>query len=249
MLHPTTDRLAELGDASPTAAEASHLAECATCAGERDAYVSLVGMARADRGALGVPLTRWEKIAAALDADVPAATGSSRPPVHRDGLAVRTTRWLMRIAAGLLLCAGGAMLGRASVGARLLPERAMEQADIARSPGSTATIAASRILGDPGSFATVDEARAAQQRSELVYEQAAAFLALHDSGAASGSPVAYRSRLAALDRVISTTREALREVPHDPVINDYYLTTIGQREVTLRQLNTALPASLRLNSF
>jgi hypothetical protein len=82
-----------------------------------------------------------------------------------------------------------------------------------------------------------------------VYEQAAAFLAQHDSSAASGSPVAYRSRLAALDRVISTTREALREAPHDPVINDYYLTTIGQREVTLRQLNTALPASLRLNSF
>jgi hypothetical protein len=61
--------------------------------------------------------------------------------------------------------------------------------------------------------------------------------------------VAYRSRLAALDRVISASREAMREAPHDPVINGYYLTTIGQREATLRQLNTALPASLRLNDF
>jgi hypothetical protein len=249
MLHLTTDRLAELGDASPTAAEASHLAECASCADERGAYVSLVGMAHADQGALGVPLTRWENIAAALDAGEPAAEGSSRPPMPRTRLAGRTTRWPMQIAAGLLLCAGGAMLGRASAGARLLPERARGPGGVAVSPAPTATFAASGIVGDQGSFATIDDARAAQQRSELVYEQAAAFLAQHDSSAASGSPVAYRSRLAALDRVISTTREALREAPHDPVINDYYLTTIGQREVTLRQLNTALPASLRLNSF
>jgi hypothetical protein len=41
----------------------------------------------------------------------------------------------------------------------------------------------------------------------------------------------------------------MREAPHDPVINGYYLTTIGQREATLRQLNTALPASLRLTSY
>ena len=64
-----------------------------------------------------------------------------------------------------------------------------------------------------------------------------------------GSPTAYRSRLAALDQVISTTRAAMRQAPHDPVINGYYLTTIGQREATLRQLNTVLPASLRSNSF
>jgi hypothetical protein len=58
-----------------------------------------------------------------------------------------------------------------------------------------------------------------------------------------------KSRLAALDQMISTTRAAMREAPHDPVINGYYLTTVGQREVALRQLNTALPASLRSNSF
>ena len=72
----------------------------------------------------------------------------------------------------------------------------------------------------------------------------------HDSAApGQGNPVAYRSRLAALDRVISTTRDAMRDAPHDPVINGYYLTTLGQREATLRQLNTALPVSLRLDSY
>jgi hypothetical protein len=242
MLHLTTDRLAELGDVPASTSEAEHLMTCAVCAAEQDAFVALVGMAQADRGALGIPLTRWESIAGELAADAPAAmpfqlerSGTPRTP--------RTVRWPLQIAAGLLLCAGGAMLGRASAGANLLP------APTSAAPSALATAAASRILGDSGSFASVDEARAAQERSELMYEQAAAFLAQHDTNAATGSPVAYRSRLAALDRVISTTREALREAPHDPVINDYYLTTIGQREATIRQLNTALPASLRLNSF
>ena len=49
--------------------------------------------------------------------------------------------------------------------------------------------------------------------------------------------------------MISTAREAMREAPHDPVINGYYLNTLGQREATLRQLNTALPASLKVSSF
>jgi hypothetical protein len=76
------------------------------------------------------------------------------------------------------------------------------------------------------------------------------YLAQFDSTAANdGSPLAYKSRLAALDRVISVASEAMREAPHDPVINGYYLTTLNQREATIRQLNTALPASRRLNSF
>ena len=99
-------------------------------------------------------------------------------------------------------------------------------------------------------FASVDDARAAQLRLESMYQQAAAYLAEHDSvGAQDYSPEMVKSRLAALDQMSPTTREAMLEAPHDPVINGYYLTTVGQREVALRQLNTALPASLGSNSF
>jgi hypothetical protein len=99
-------------------------------------------------------------------------------------------------------------------------------------------------------FTSVEEARATQLRSETLYQQAAAFLAEHDTSAASdGNPEVVKSRLAALDQMISTTSAAMREAPHDPVINGYYLTTVNQREATLRQLNTVLPASLRPNSF
>jgi len=43
--------------------------------------------------------------------------------------------------------------------------------------------------------------------------------------------------------------KALNDAPYDPVINGYYLTTVGQREATLRQLNTALPVGMRLTSY
>jgi hypothetical protein len=96
----------------------------------------------------------------------------------------------------------------------------------------------------------VDDARAARTQAQMVYQNAAAYIAQHDTAAKGGeSPSAMRTRLAALDQVSSAMRQALNDAPYDPVINDYYLTTLGQREATLRQLNTALPAGMRVNSF
>jgi hypothetical protein len=251
MLHLPTDRLAALGDEPPTSDEEAHLAACADCARERDAYRTLVAMAHAERDSLGLPLTRWDAIAAEL-ALAPSAPELARSTTDA-GSGVRSvtpagrTRWPMQIAAGLLLVAGGMMAGRASAGAGPLPQRS--SASIAAAASAASATNAS-LSSDSTLFLSVEDARAAQLRSEVLYQQAAAFLAQHDTtGTGDGNPVAYRSRLAALDRVISTTREAMRDAPHDPVINGYYLTTLGQREATLRQLNTALPASLRLNSF
>jgi hypothetical protein len=235
MPHLSTDRLAALGDETPTPAEAAHLATCEPCTRELDAYRTLVGMARAERDSLGLPLTRWDAIASALDNDLMLA------PARRRRAAAR---WPLRAAAGLLLMAGGAMIGRKSVGADPLPGVAFGS----RAAATTAAAGATRRTDSV--FASVEEARTAQRRSEQLYQQAVAYLARYDSSAVDdGSPIAYKSRLAVLDRVISATSEAMREAPHDPVINGYYLTTLGQREATIRQLNTALPASLRLNSF
>jgi len=258
MSHLSTDRLAALGDETPTAAEAEHLAECATCARERDAYRALVSMARAERDSMGLPLTRWDSIAAALanDERAPARLDSAPPST----VAVRTrgsslARLPMRAAAAVLLVAGGLIAGRVSAGARALPlSPEPAHAPLAQAPTTNGhrTTGSTSVTGvsDPATFASVEEARLAQQRSEAVYQEAAAFLAQHDTtGASDGSPVAYRSRLAAFDQVISTMQGAMHEAPHDPVINGYYLTTLGQREATLRQLNTVLPVSLRANSF
>jgi hypothetical protein len=44
------------------------------------------------------------------------------------------------------------------------------------------------------------------------------------------------NRLAALEGIVLTTGAALREAPADPVINNYHLTALGQREALLRQI-------------
>ena len=243
MLHLPTERLAALGDDVPTLDEAAHLGTCTLCAHERAAYQSLIAMARAEREPFGLPLTRWDAIAVELSSGAKSAAAAVPES--------RLTRRMLQIAAALLLVAGGAMGGRVTAGARPLPDApGMVAAAPAPAAAGGAVQPVAHIDADSTFFASVDEARAAQQRSELLYQAAASFLARYDTtGAGDGSPVAYRSRLAALDRVISTTREAMRQAPHDPVINGYYLTTLGQREATLRQLNTALPAALRVNSF
>ena len=238
MLHLHTERLAALGDEEPTPDEAAHLAVCADCVGEQRAFQALVAMAHAEREPFGLPLTRWDAIAAALAAK-PQPSGVVE-------LARRPNPRLLQIAAGLLLVAGGVMAGRVSAGVRPLPNGS---ATVASMPSASAQSGVA-LATDSTAFSSVDEARTTMQQSEMLYQQASAFLARYDTNAVTGgSPVAVRSRLAALDQVISTTRAAMRQAPHDPVINGYYLTTLGQREATLRQLNYALPASLHVNSF
>lgn len=244
MSHLSTDRLAALGDEAPTPVESAHLAACEACARERAAYRALVTMAHEERGAIGIPLTRFESIASALTADQVDLVPSPRATLTVVGTSRRYLRAPMRAAAGFLLLAGGVVAGRASAGAPPVPFVGPNTASVAATPSRLSSST------DSAAFASIEDARIAQLHSEALYQQAAAFLAEHDTtGAGEGSPVAYRSRLAALDQVISTTREAMRQAPHDPVINGYYLTTLGQREATLRQLNTVLPASLRANSF
>jgi len=82
------------------------------------------------------------------------------------------------------------------------------------------------------------------------YQRASAYLSASSTEIPlPQSPSAYRTRLAALDNVMSDMRDALKEAPQDPVINQYYLATVGAREATLRQLGTTLPAGAKLNRF
>jgi hypothetical protein len=254
MSHLSTERLAALADEEPTAAESAHLGACADCARERAAYRTLVAMARTERDAIGIPLTRWDAIAGALANDTAvarpaAASREGGVVVASRARSVRFFRMPVQAAAGVLLLAGGAIVGRISAGAPPLPVGAASNASptAATDAGQATQVAR---LRDSATFASIDDARSAQLRSEALYQQAAAYLAEHDTtGAQDYNPEMVKSRLAALDQMISTTRAAMREAPHDPVINGYYLTTVGQREAALRQLNTVLPASLRSNSF
>lgn len=232
--HLSTERLAALSDESPSAAELAHLAACADCARERAVYQNLLELASADSARLGAPLTSWERLAPALVTDGVIDSGRPLPTLARN----RRLRgpWL-QVAAAVLLLAGGMMAGRYTAGATVLP--------VGYSARASAT-----VTDSVPHFASIEEARAAQAQSQLTFQTATAFLAQRDTtNGVSESPATIRTRLATLDRVREVVGEALNDAPYDPVINGYYLTTVGQREATLRQLNTALPAGMRLTSY
>lgn len=261
MLHLSSDRLAALADSEPTPLEADHLATCAACARERAASRSLLMMARAEREQLGMPLTRWDSLAPELHRAGLVAAGalmSAPPSITETQLAARSAsvrpavRWL-QAAAVLFLVGGGAALGRLSAGASVLSfDRSMDPSVSVTPVEGTPLSPLANVAGSDVAlpeFSSVDEALVALRRYETAYQHAAAYLADHDSTTRVDDADAFRTRLAALDRAGRAMSDALREAPYDPVINGYYLTTLGQREATLREIDNALPAGYRIRSF
>jgi len=234
MSHLPTERLAAFVNEPPSATEMAHLAACAECARERVMYRQLAELSAGESARIGMPLTSWEKLRPALIADgvIDDGRGMSLGSRH-----VRRP-WL-QAAAAVLLIAGGIMAGRRSAGASLFP------------PNETPVAANNATTIDSApKFASLAAARDAQAQSQLVYQSATAFLAERDTASrASDSPASVRTRLAALDRTRQVLGAALNDAPYDPVINGQYLTTLGQREATLRQLNTFAPASMRITSY
>lgn len=261
MSHLSAERLAALADpgAAPTETEVEHLARCSLCADEQLAYVALVTGARAERDALGVPLTRWDALSNALQAeglvagtrfDGRAVATSTERVLLPGRPAFAISRRMLQAAAAVVLLVGGVVAGRATaVAGPLAVARSDFRAPAATPAAGTGGEVAALPAGFAGDYASVEDARAALERLEIAYQHTAAFLAERDSTTRLDAPDGYRARLAALERAGRTMREAMEEAPYDPVLTGYYLTTLGQREATLRQLNVAVPADARLNSF
>lgn len=241
MSHLTTERLAALADELPSSAELAHLANCAECARERAIFRNLVELASADTARLGAPLTTWESLRRPLLADGTIDTGRGRP-VARPWLRGA----LLQSAAALLLLVGGMAAGRYTSGIKLFAHTA----PAVQTPDSAVASTPVTTTDSAPRFSSIEQARAEQTRSQLVYQSATAYLAQSDTAnRAVESASAMRTRLAALDQASRVMGRALDEAPYDPVINGYYITTLGQREATIRQLNTALPVSMRITSY
>jgi hypothetical protein len=243
MLHLPAERLAALADSEPTPSESEHLTICARCAGERAAYGRLLAQSMDERRRIGPPLNTWEALSAKLEQEglVRPSTTTVVADTPRRTSTVSWTRVGVRIAAGLLLAVGSGIAGRVSAGASPLPFGASNNvgADV------TAT-----TTDSAGGFSSSSDALAVLSNSQRDYERAAAYLAAHDtSGASEEASDRYRTRLAALDQLANTSREALNESPEDPYLNQSYLFALGAREATLRQLGAALPAGTRLMRF
>jgi hypothetical protein len=247
MSHLSIERLAALADEQPTADEQAHLAQCAECTTELNAHRSLLAMAGSERDAMQLPLTRWEALSRRLRAEG-LITGSGKREAGSATLqAVRfplpASRFALQVAAALLLVAGGAALGRFSAGASAIPGGLTGLA----TQSANAKVAADSL---PTSFASLEEANRWKTAYANAYQRTVTFLAANDSSAGgSETPAVMRARLSALNQVNRTMREALNDAPFDPVINDFYLNSFGQREATLRQLNTVLPQGVRMTGF
>jgi hypothetical protein len=257
MLHLPTERLAALVDADPTPLEAGHLEVCAACAREWSAYRELGRLAAATRDAGSAPLLSWDALAARLRAEglqypAPAAAGDGdilaldalgRPALRAPAArAIVARRWMMRAAAVLVVFTGGLVAGRVS--ATAVPAAAPAPPEGGVSLASDAADAADVP------FESEEQALAALMDAERRYQLAASYLVSSDSATQLDNAESYRARLAALDEVAAATRRALYETPYDPVINRYYLTTLGARDATLRQLGATLePVGMQVGRF
>ena len=265
MQHLDSERLAAFDHAAFTPEEQAHLAACAVCRGEVEAYAQLVQMA----GALGAHaaaddgqrLSSWESIAGGLRqvdgaAAVPVVVrdvARAEAPIAFPSAPVASTPWWarssLRAAAAVVLMAGGAVLGRVSSGTMIGPSD--------RTGRIAGVMAESLWLGDAsvrpapygavGEFASVSQATSLLNRAQRDYERASLWLAANDSTPHDSD--VYRARLAALDQMMAASRAALSDAPQDPVLNQYYLAAFSAREATLQQLGTSLPVGKTIERY
>jgi hypothetical protein len=246
MLHLTPERLAAIADSPATLLERSHLADCAACAAELAAAQRVVRLALADVPAIEPPLTDWARLAPALRAEGLIASGSSAaapldaPARPSRSVAADITslprrgagRWRApaQIAAALALLVGGIGVGRATVSAE---GAAPEPVRFASDAGGT-------------DFRSTNEALQVLQRATDDYSRAVSYLAAHDSSVVLRGRDAvqlYQTRLDALDRAAAATQAALYLAPQDPVLNQYLLTTLGARDLTIQQMGAVVPVA------
>ena len=148
----------------------------------------------------------------------------------------------MQAAAAVLLLIGGIAIGRTTIA---LPSATQTPDSVATNTPAQVPPVTSAVSGSGDtSFASLEEASATLDRAVTDYKRATAFLAANNSsGNARDSLAMYSARLVALDKVFDATESALQAAPHDPVINQYYLATMGARAAT-RQM-VARPVALR----
>jgi hypothetical protein len=99
-------------------------------------------------------------------------------------------------------------------------------------------------------FSSAAEAISVLQRAEREYRTAMMYLSGQDTVTRTADdPATYRTRLAALEEINGLALDAVHEVPQDPVMNRLYLSTLGARDATLRQLGEKLPENVHLVGF
>lgn len=186
----------------------------------------------AERAREREPLNEWRTIAARAREE-----GLIRESSEWRG---STGQWL-QAAAAVLLLVGGIAIGRSTLG---LPTSTQSQASISTTntpqPVGATNQTSNLLPATNVSFASVDEASAALDRAVREYQRASQFIAANNLAERTRDSAAiYRARAEALDKIVDATESALQTAPHDPVINQYYLATMGARVATRQVVSTA----------
>ena len=176
------------------------------------------------------PLNDWRTIAARAREEGLIHESSSRGWVSGQP-------W-MQAAAAVLLLIGGIAIGRTTIGLPSATERSA-----GNTTATTASTEPSNSTASNVTFASADEASVTLRRAVSDYQRAAEFLASNASAGNRDSLSIYSARAAALDKIVNATESALESAPRDPVINQYYLATMGARAAT--QQLVARPVGLR----
>jgi hypothetical protein len=171
------------------------------------------------------PLNDWETISARLRDE----------GLIRDRQSRFRGTWMMQAAAALLIAAGGVGIGRYSATRAGGPVSASA---VATNSVETPQLPVSSASDTTAPFRSADEAWNTLNRAGQDYQRASAYLNAMQTVRSDSSGV-YQTRLAALDQVMRATESAREQAPNDPVINQYYLATMGAREATAQQLHTA----------
>jgi len=147
-------------------------------------------------------------------------------------------QWL-QAASPVLLLVGGIAIGRSTIG---LPITAPATVTATANP-STAPASNTNTTSVPtanASFTSVDDASAALDRAVREYQFASQYIAANNrADRTRDSAAIYRARAQAFDQIVNATESALQTAPHDPVINQYYLATMGARAATRQVVSTA----------
>jgi len=184
----------------------------------------------AERAREQEPLNEWRTIAARAREEglirdsQSSGRGSGQP-------------WL-QAAAAILLLLGGIAIGRTTIGLPSSTQSVASTSPAATNPPATpasvpSTSTPTPTLSGSASFASVDEASDALNRAVIEYQRASQYIAANNITPKTLDSAAYYSaRAAALDKIVNATESALQTAPHDPVINQYYLATMGARVAT-----------------
>lgn len=214
MTHLTRETLARLVDEPAGPGEREHLDGCPDCRHE-------LRELRRQTEALGSlpdlrpPRGDWGMLRARLDRE-----GLLRGEARRVGAEPEPAGW-MRVAAAVVLFLAGAGVGAAAV-----------QGGPAAGP-------------DVDPLAAVEDARTPEEAAEAVRQAEEVYIQTlsryrelseaREPGTSSGDPA---GRYAALEGLLAASRAAVHEAPADPFINGILVSTLAERQATLRQIST-----------